>query len=112
MLIQFFICCMQRFSVLTFVLFVSTPVLTQQYFGSYRCSNGAEFSLSGDLTSAIRWSGVRIDLGWGGNSFVLISDNGVSNSRLVGNSGYQIIFWKDIKIMRYGNSLGVNCKKI
>ena len=88
------------------------PSYSETFASKYQCSNGAEFILKGNLSSAIRRSGVRVDLLWGGDSFVLISDNGASNARLVGSSGYQVVIWRDITFKRYGVSLGEKCKEL
>ena len=78
----------------------------------YRCTNGAEFSLRGDLISAVRRNGVRVDLFWDGDSYVLISDNGASNARFVGSMGYKVVLWRGIQFMRYGKLLGNKCKEL
>jgi len=78
----------------------------------YRCSNGAQFSLRGDLTSAVRRNGVRVDLLLGGDYYKLISNNGASNARFVGVSGYQVVRWRENKLMRYGNLLGEKCEEL
>jgi hypothetical protein len=48
----------------------------------------------------------------GGDSYVLISDNGASNARFVGVSGYQVVLWRENILMRYENLLGKNCEEL
>ena len=97
---------------LPLALLIASPAFSETTTSRYRCSNGAEFSLQGDLNSAVRRNGIRIDLLLGGDSFVLISDNGASNARFVGSMGYKVVLWRENKLMRYGNLLGKKCKEL
>ena len=98
--------------ILPFALLIACPAFSETTTTRYRCSNGAQFSLRGDLTSAVRRNGVRVDLFWGGVSYILISDNGASNARFVGSSGYQVVLWRENSLMRNGNLLGDECKEL
>ena len=98
--------------ILPLALLIGCPAFSKTTTTRYRCSNGAEFSLRGDLISAVRRNGVRVDLFWDEDSYVLISDNGASNARFVGSMGYQVVLWRDIQLMRYGNLLGEKCKEL
>ena len=93
-------------------LLIASPAFSETTTSRYRCSNGTEFSLQGNLNSAVRRNGVRVDLLWDGDPYVLISDNGASNARFVGVSGYQVVLWRGIQFMRYGNLLGKKCKEL
>jgi hypothetical protein len=98
--------------ILPFALLIACPAFPETTTTRYRCSNGAQFSLRGDLTSAVRRNGIRVDLLLGGDSYVLISDNGASNARFVGVSGYQVVLWRENILMRYENLLGKNCEEL
>ena len=98
--------------ILPLALLIACPAFSETTTTRYRCSNGAEFSLRGDLNSAVRRNGIRVDLLWAGDSYLLISDNGASNARVVGVSGYQVVLWRENKLTRYGNLLGKKCKEL
>ena len=98
--------------ILPLALLIACSAFSETTTTRYRCSNGAQFSLRGDLTSAVRRNGVRVDLLLGGDSYVLISDNGASNARFIGVSGYQVALWRENKLMRYGNLLGEKCEEL
>jgi len=98
--------------ILSYALLIASPALPESTTRRYRCSNGTQFALRGDLNSAIRRNGIRVDLLLGGDSYKLISKNGVSNAQFVGVSGYQVVLWHENKLVRYGNLLGNNCEEL